>query len=151
MYDLNEETWACFAHDDDRPVRVKRWEVREVELPEWLDPEEWLEHIVSWHWIWSVEGVKEFPEPWQRALLAVLKEHGTVSMVACAELLTTKNFRSPFRASLRDQLVKWAETPPEERQYESPFSRRQWECLVTGHARRRARRLDEHAYATFRA
>ena len=47
---------------------------------------------------------------------------------ACTLLLKTQQFRSEFRRSLRDQLVRWIRD--EKPRYPSPFSSRQIDCLM---------------------
>ena len=47
---------------------------------------------------------------------------------ACSSLLKTQQFRSEFRRSLRDQLVRWIRD--EKPRYPSPFSSRQIDCLM---------------------
>lgn len=144
--DLGEKTWACLSFDDDRLVEVPRWSLREVELPDWLDPEEYLRFRFAWEWLWGFGVERDWPEPWQRSLLAVKARDGEAALLACIELLTTRSFRSAFRASLHDQLVAWLETPEEDRRYDSPFSRRQWEALLHQHHRIEARRLSNALY-----
>lgn len=38
--------------------------------------------------------------------------------------------RSNFWMSLRDQIMKWAKTPPAQRQFRTPLSKRQWETAL---------------------
>ena len=38
--------------------------------------------------------------------------------------------RSNFWLSLRDQIMKWATTPPSQRQFSTPLSKRQWETAL---------------------
>lgn len=47
---------------------------------------------------------------------------------ACSSLLITKQFRSEFRRSLRDQLVRWIDE--DSPRYPSPFSSKQIDCLM---------------------
>jgi hypothetical protein len=48
---------------------------------------------------------------------------------AARAILQVKSFRSSFRKDMRDRIVKWLDTPTCERQYASPLSWRQWECI----------------------
>jgi hypothetical protein len=66
--------------------------------------------------------------------------------LAAAKLLRTRNFRSSFRASLRDQIVAWLETSEGLRRFDSPLSQRQWEILVDGRIEVEAKRLSESSY-----
>ena len=48
------------------------------------------------------------------------------------ELMRVKNFRSDFRKSLAQQVLVWIETPVEERQYKTPLTQKQVNCLKWG-------------------
>lgn len=139
-----EEKAACILNSDDwRPVDVPLWEVRSVELPDWLEPEDWIADTVKWKYAWGAGVDVSWPESWQRSLARL---RGTESRLVCVKLLKTKNFRSPFRQSLRDQLVQWMETPEGQPRMESPYTHRQWECLMSVHTQLEAKRLDEYLY-----
>lgn len=59
-------------------------------------------------------------------LLKLLRKADADRIKAVTLLLTSK-LRSEFRISLKNQLIKWLnDSQP---QHESPFSRRQWECV----------------------
>ncbi len=129
MVDLDEETThTIFSSDDWRPCSVTRYEVREVELPDWLLPERYLAHCsdVRWERIWAILDVKSWPQSWQEFLFRA----DEFKRNAAVNLLKVKSFRSEFRKSLRAQLEAWLDTPEEERKYASPFSQRQWQCLL---------------------
>ena len=130
MVDLSAETThTIFNSDDWRPCSVTRYEVREVELPDWLSPERWLSRCdyVRWHFVWcSHKDARSWPESWQVCLF----NHSDRARQALARLLGTKNFRSDFRRSLRQQLEDWINMPETERRYASPFSDRQWGVLL---------------------
>ena len=123
--DLSEEKNCLYSNDDWRLTPVKKYAVKDVELPDWMSPEEWLYNCnyLKWHRLWSFRGTKELPETWQRKLLQIDGKQ----LTACAKLLTA-SLRSPFRQSLREQLVGWLNK--EENEYPSPFSWRQWESLL---------------------
>lgn len=143
--DLEEEKQALYSSDDWRLTKVKRWQVREVELPAWLSPQEYCRDItlqVRLKFLWGFGADPDWPEAWQRALAFF----GETERLACVKLLKTKTFRSEFRASLRRQLVAWLEADPEARQYDSPFSRRQWEALCDCYTQREARQRGERLY-----
>lgn len=126
------ETHDCILNSGDwRPVTVDLWEVRDVELPDWLEPEEWIRDRVAWKYTWGMGVDPEWPEAWQRGL----KGLDSAEKLACVKLLKVKTFRSEFRASLRAQLEAWLEGKS---QYESPFSYRQWNALLSVHVKREA-------------
>lgn len=139
--DLNKQVSRCIAWDFDMPTMIEEYHVTDVVLPEWLDPEEWLANTTEWKWLWSLRGMDtEWSEVWQRGLRRL---SNTGQRLAAVELLKTKNFRSTFRKSLRDQIVAWLETPSDERRHSSPLSPRQWDSLVDA---RTARRYDDSLY-----
>lgn len=140
--DLETEKTCCFYWDDDRPVTIKRYEVREVELPEWLPPDEWIRNRTAWKWFWGFFGCQNDLSPEASRKLAYTKMTAT-RRFAMAKLLKTKKFRSSFRASLRRQLEKWLDG---ESDHENPFSPKQWICLVTKFDARRADQLDSQLY-----
>lgn len=148
--DLTEQKTFILSNDDWRQVGGPRYEVREVELPYWLGAREWVINYVYWRYTWAAGVETSWPESWQRGLMELAHER----RLACVKLLTTREFRSGFRLSLRMQLVAWLEDrqrakvfsgkPP---QYESPFSRNQWEKLLDVHTVRAARQNSEHLYS----
>lgn len=141
--DLSAQKVCCLSWDDDRLVETNRYEVRTVLLPDWLAPEEWVRDHVVWRWLWGFGADPEWPEAWQRGLLQI--DH-SADRLACITLLRTTRFRSPFRLSIREQLERWLATPTEEREYGSPFSRRQWNSLVDRWTALEAKRMDEVLY-----
>jgi len=148
---FKETTTCCLNSGDNRLVSTQLYGKTEVELPSWLDPNEWLRNRTAWKWAWGCGCDKSWPEAWQRYLAYQCGRvggntgEGTARRLAVIKLLKVKNFRSEFRQSLRDRLESWLETPADERQYDSPFSFRQWECL-TRYERRRAKCLDNQLY-----
>lgn len=140
--DLSEKHQCILNSGDWRPVTVDLWEVREVELPDWLTPEEWIRDRVAWKYTWGLGVDPEWPEAWQRAL----KGLDSAETLACVKLLKVKKFRSDFRASLREQLERWIEASPDERKYDSPFSYRQWNALISRHVKREADGISRSLY-----
>lgn len=123
--DLNETGTFCLGYDNDMQVVCKLYEVREVTLPAWLDADEWAVQSTSWAYVWGAGVSMEWSESWQRGLQAC--DFRTRFLVS--KLLSVKTFRSAFRASLRDQVVAWLETPAAERRTTSPLSHKQLSCL----------------------
>lgn len=139
MVDLEARGTFCLSSDDDRPVEGKLYEVREVVLPSFLSPNEWASNMVAWKYTWGCGVNPTWPEAWQRGLA---KMDRCANRVACVGLLKVKNFRSAFRKSMHDQLVTWLETSTEDRKFGSPFSMRQWDCILDVHVGHRARSIE---------
>jgi len=141
--DLTKKVYRCAYYDDNRLVDVLLYSVGEVELPDWMDPQEWIQNTTRWKYLWGYGVEKDWPQAWQRWLSVC----GGPQRLAAIKLLRTKRFRSAFRKSLREQLEKWLTTMPEDRDYDSPFSRRQWECIVDNRTVLESKRIDAHLYA----
>jgi len=125
-YDLTATRQCCWHHDDFRLVTVDRFKVAEIVLPRWLSFDEYQRNTVDWKYTWGMGVDPSWPESWQRGLQHVSAKR----RYSVAKLLRVKRFRSSFRRSLRDQIVAWLETPASQRQYDSPLSWKQWDCLT---------------------
>lgn len=140
---LSVKDTFCMSFDNDMPVQGNKYEVHEVVLPAFLSVEEWVADCIDWKYAWAAGVDPTWPEAWQRGIARL---ESMADKMACAKLLATKNFRSEFRKSLRDQLVAWLETPAEARKYGNPFSPRQWDKLVNVYVARDAERLSSDLY-----
>lgn len=137
--DLNEFVVVCVSFDNDMLTTTAKWEVREVNLPEWLPVAEWLNDYVSWGYMWGRGVSPELPEQWQRKLLAL---PGSIQFAA-AELLRVKKFRSEFRASLRAQLESWLNDKSD---YVQPFSRKQFGAVFNTYAAMKLKQIEHNLY-----
>lgn len=142
--DLDAEGDFIWNNDDWRHVTAKLYEVCDVTLPEFLSVKEWVRDAVRWKWAWGCGVDPTWCEAWQRSL--AFDGFNTAERIAVCKLLKVKKFRSEFRKSLRDQVVTWMETPVNERKYNSPFSNRQWNCLIRQPDLWHARNLDSNLY-----
>lgn len=142
--DLTKTGTFCVSFDNDMLVTELLYSVSWVALPHWLSFAEFLGNETAWKWTWGFGVDAEWPESWQRGLNNPRIKGA--NLLACVTLLKTQNFRSDFRQSMRDRLVEWLETPAENRQYDSPFSPRQFECLLGKFDWLTAKRLDENLY-----
>lgn len=124
---MDEADSFCWTADDCRLVQKKVWGYRDVDLPDWLSPEEYLSERERWEYSWGMGMPLDWPEPWQRFVVSVGDPDRRLGVI---KLLKAQRLRSPFRISLRKQLVEWLETPPEERRFDSPFSPKQWAAVL---------------------
>lgn len=145
--DLSATRTCCTNWDDNSLVSVNRYQVLDVTLPNWLDANEWIRNALKWQWAWDLGVDASWPESWQRWFIGKASEAAKLAII---KLLKTKNFRSEFRQSLRDQFVQYVETPEEARQYNSPFSPRQWDKLIDKHTTLDARRMSNDIYYAHR-
>lgn len=123
----------CLNYDDNRLVEIHEFKELTRVLPEWLSVEEWVRRAVKFSYLWGYGCPKSFPEAWQRKLI----NFGQNEAYGAIKLLLTKKFRSEFRQSLRTQLESWLNAQGEQ-QYASPFSQRQWGCLLNQYVCREA-------------
>lgn len=129
-YDLDAKKWACYTSDDFRQIEVERFAVAEVELPDWLDPFEWLQNCIYWRYVWGFGVGLDWPEKFQRFVYSVKNEslrYGIVKLLATG---LAERFRSNFRKSLFGQVVAWLEKEPEDRNFDFPLSPRQCEFIL---------------------
>ena len=137
---LAEKKHVFISHDFDMRTETDMFEGKEVYLPTWLEPTEWIQNFVKWRFNWGLGVPHDIEEEVQRACL----ELDTTEKYWVSKLLKVKKFRSEFRKSLFDQFISWAKTPKADRPYSSPFSGRQWESLIRD--RYSADRLSESIY-----
>lgn len=140
---LNAKIYCLWSSDDWRQVEVNKYEVQEIELPDWLPATEWIYHSIQWKYTWGMaHGVKDAPENIQRYMFSLKGP----ARLAIWKLYNTKSFRSEFRKSLYNQFIEWIDTPEETRKYDNPFSPRQWECIIDVYTCRDYKRISETIY-----
>lgn len=143
--DLTAQKTCCRNWDDNGLVNVNLYMVREVDLPDWLDVNDWVRNPVEWAYLWGMGAEIDWPEAWQRGLVGMPE----AKRYTCAKLLKTAT-RSEFRKSLKAQLVAWLETAPEDRKYHDPYSPRQWDALLDRFTVRAARSRASDLYHSHR-
>ena len=129
---LKEQKTCCFSFDNDMLVPVTRYTLGEVDLPDWMTCDEYLSRQTDWKWYLGFGGKPGWPRQWFSRLSGL----GEAPRVAAIKLLNVRNFRSPFRMSLRSQLEAWLNDP--QPRYASPFSRKQWDAVLDVHTHRAA-------------
>lgn len=142
--DINKEISCCLSSDDLRLVPVKKYEVREVTLPDFLDANKWIKNHVYWKYAWGTcAGLIDEPENIQLFFYSI---RDTALRLAIWKLYKTVKFRSDFRKSLKDRLIEWINAPVDNRQYDFPFSHRQIDCLIDRYTAIEAKRISESLY-----
>lgn len=142
--DLRETVLCCLSSDDWRLVPEPKWEVREVDLPDWMPVEDWTASVglqVAWKWV----GLGADPA-WPREWFEAMRDWTIPQRYVAIKLLKTKAFRSDFRRRMRDHLVTWLGTPADERKYLSPFSLRMWAGITGPHDELKANNLSRGLY-----
>lgn len=137
--DLSTQARVCWSFDDNRIVEVNLYQVRDIVLPDWLRPEEWITHHVDFRYAWARGMKADTPEGRARRLMKL----GPTKQYMCFKLLATKKFRSEFRKSLCEQLVMWLDGNSE---HDQPFSGKQWELLITQYDANDCKRIDDVVY-----
>lgn len=146
--DLTATKTALVSSDFWAKVEVALYAVRKVDLPEFLDPAEWVADHIAWKYTWGIGVDAAWGEAHQRGLHKIRKAEGSAAAIAAVKLLKVKKFRSSFRASLRDQLEAWLAGDSD---FASPFSPRQWSALVNDYDRTEAKRREAALYGQDRA
>lgn len=140
---LNETVDVLASSDDWRLVTVKKYSTTDVEVPCWMDPASYPDRAIDMKYFLGAGGNEAWGREWFERLVSL--DFGV--RFACCQLLNTKNFRSDFRRSLRDQLVKWLNG---ESNYSSPFSPKQLNCLLNSYVLRDAKRAEDNLYRSGR-
>lgn len=144
---LDEEGTYCWHSDDWRLVEAKNYNVADVEIPEWLTAEEYIKHNISWKYVFGFckDGVKTTID---RNFLLWLRDSGAseCEKLAMIRLMETQTFRSDFRKSMKDRIVEFVNTPADKRQYNSPLSPRQMDCIMGPQTAFSARRISSNLY-----
>ncbi len=140
---MNETISVCLAFDNDMLVQKELWSIREVQLPDWLSGEEYLRMEIRFKYLWGFGCSMETPEKIQRFLLDISDEALRLGYI---KLLSTKNFKSPVRESLYNQVMAWIDTNPEDRKYGKPLSWKQEAMLVNRHVMLEAKQKSTSLY-----
>lgn len=125
---LTDTVQCIWYWDDWRQVTEPLYEVKEVMLPDWLTPAEWLRNTITLRYAVAFGAdLAKWPEAWVRAFAAW--SEGTRYAIAPLLNANPARMRSDFRKKLRQQVIDWIENP-EDRQYGSPLSPRQIACIT---------------------
>lgn len=106
---------------------MKHYELREVELPDWMDAKSYIKnHDIADEIFYDVgkDISKEVFQKW----IDIINKSGKQGYRAIVKLVKQETFRSTFRKSLRDQVDAWFANPNPD--YPSPLSERQMECIT---------------------
>ena len=96
---LLEEKTVCMSSDWDMLTAIRRYQVGEVDLPDWMPALEYIQNQVAWKYYLGFGASPDWPRQWFFRLIKL----GEAAKYAAVQLLKVKNFRSSFRASMRDQ------------------------------------------------
>ena len=127
--DLEETKRGIRSFDDFAPATYKKWQIREVEVPDCLEFYEYERHYLDVMSVLSShKGAAELANSnpvafrWLALELGASNEQRAATKLLCADL------RSSFKRSLKDQVLRWLEE--ENPRYDSPLSRKQWGALL---------------------
>jgi hypothetical protein len=121
---LKEQKTCCLSFDNDMLIQVDKYALGEVETPDWMTCDEYLSYQTELKWYLGFGALPTWPRQWFFRLTRL----GEAPRFTAIKLLKVQKFRSNFRMSLRSQLEAWLNDPNPE--YESPFSRKQWDALL---------------------
>jgi hypothetical protein len=143
----NETGNYILSNDDWRLITMHKYTVRDVQLPEWLPLNKWLNNTTSWKWVFGMvkNGINTDLAPEFLFWLAS-SDLRTPDKLAIVRLMETKKFRSGFRESMRNQVQQWLSTPVDDRKYRTPLSPKQMEYIFTPGLAIEAKHLDHNLY-----
>jgi hypothetical protein len=139
---ITEQASRCISFDFDMLTQINLYRVAEVELPEGITPDEWITNSVKFKFLFARGADHNWGGDTLRSLLFLDGQY----QYAAIRLLRTKNFRSTFRQSMRQQLDQWLATSSEARQYPTPWSGKQFSYLLSTHDLRALRQIDNSTY-----
>lgn len=137
---------CCLNADNDMPVTVEKFGRATVEIPAWMTVEFYLRHNIGMKYAVAMGIPLTADERLMRWAIGANKTF----VFGVAKLLKTKKFRSGFRQNLCEQFINWILVPASERRYTSPFSARQWDCVVDAYTAREADRISSSTYYSSR-
>jgi hypothetical protein len=114
----------CLSFDDNRLVPGNKYEVRTINLPEWLDVDHYCDQHITWDRILCYPEITDKLKEKSYRLFRMDIDQ----IKALYQLFKVKSFRSSFRLSLYNQCIEWFNT--EEPDHLSPLSPKQWSSLM---------------------
>lgn len=119
---LNEMKYDVAYNSDTAPQQgenMPRYQVRDVELPQWMSVEsfirnEYFADIIFNHFGRDIE--QGFYKKWQ----SIYQKNGVDVLLGIIKLFQQEVIRSVFRQSLKDQVMAWFNDPSP--RYETPLS-----------------------------
>ena len=125
--DLNEERTYILSDTDFRPIVGNPYEVKELELPEWLAPEDYIQDWVYWDGVFGTMGmdVNQKLAGWMVGL--------EFDQMAAVKSVMTKKTKSEFTLSIRTQIQNWVDG----NDTKSPLSPRQMAAIMPNRFARR--------------
>ena len=125
--DLSQEVLRCVSYDNDMKIKIPKYEVKEIWLPEWLAVDEYCQNYINWKFLWAYHKKSaQMSETAQRALIEISGEmkYWLVQLVA-------SDTRSPFRTNLKEQVLVWcAKKMNNDTPYAQPLSGKQMDCII---------------------
>lgn len=105
----------CVAFDNDMLIDVKLWEKKAVELPIWMNTDEFItSYGITLRWYLGFGGQLNWPESWYRKLTA-LDENTRFAVI---KLLNQKAFRVEKRQDMRNRFEAWLNDMGELQKYD---------------------------------
>lgn len=142
---LERKRECCLNYDNDMMVSIHEYRV--LDCRTWSDVEDPMIFARLRWYIKEAEAAGLNPDTIRPEVLQKLMSLADWQRWGCYKLLKTKNFRSEFRAKMREQLDSWLRG---ESNYESPFSPKQWMCLGIGQETHTIQRVQDNLYRSNR-
>lgn len=127
--DLNEQTMHYASSSSTDPIYKvgmrNRYCIIEIELPNWADTRQYLDNSNYKTAVNTIMRHYHDPDDPRMQQLTHLNEFELHTII---KLLNTKNFKSPYRQSLRNQIEAWLSE--ETHKYEKPLSNKQIQSIT---------------------
>lgn len=139
---LNELTTVIVNNDNWMEVKVNKYAIVEKQLPDWCNADYYLQNEIKLTYYFGFGA----QQTWSKTYFEKITKLSGVNQFACIKLLNTKAFKSEFRQNLCNQLVAWLNN--DENKYETPFSDKQFSCLVDKYLKRDFKTVEDFIYST---
>ena len=124
-YSLDDESQFCANADDNRLVTAKRFFLKNVLLPVWMDADTYANDYVGYEYLWGRNDKTAYlPQKEQEFLVG----QEAVQQVSYGKLLQVKKFRSSFRESMAKQVRDFIYN--ENNKFNSPLSFKQFRYIA---------------------
>lgn len=124
--DMTAQKDYFFASDDDRMIKSEVYEIRTYSIPDGITDQEFINEYFKVSYLYRMDIPSEYMDKMNIDQIIALSGYSEESLIGISKILKTKNFRSSFRKSLRDQLENWIKG---ESTFKLPLSPKQVSCI----------------------
>lgn len=149
---LSEEKSVLYNSDFFLRTKVSRYRTSTHMIPEWMDCNYYLRNRCNLYFIWEVYGMEKLSETETHNMIYLMNQKGFEYVWAIGKLINTdrKKMNSTFRISLKDQIEAWLKEDPENHEWDSPLSKKQYSSYAKYCRMWEAEELSNHIYEKIR-